>query len=323
MIVKMSTIFFLCRFLPKSTDTKRQFFIYWKEGGTSLFQSNSRRNKMATFFNQATLSYGDNVTNSNVTTGEIVSGIGLTKTAASTNYGADDGISYVVTLVNSTATDRTGVSITDNLGVYNVGSTSVVPLTYVDGSVLYYQNGVLKPAPTVTAGTDLVISGITVPAGGNVTLVYEATANNFAPLAAGSVITNTVTSGEESDTATVPVREEAALTIAKAICPAVVSDNGELTYTFVIQNSGNLAADAADNVTVTDVFNPALTNITVTLDGAALTEGTGYTYNPATGAFSTVPGVITVPAATYTQDTATGVITTTPGVAILTVSGTI
>lgn len=278
---------------------------------------------MATFFNQATLSYGDNVTNSNVTTGEIISGIGLTKTAASTSYGAGNGVSYVVTLVNATGTDRTGVSITDDLGVYTVGTTDVVPLTYVDGSVLYYQNGVLQAAPAVTAGTNLVISGISVPANGNVTLVYEATANNFAPLAAGSSITNTVTSGDESATATVPVREEAELTIAKAICPAVVSDNGELTYTFVIQNSGNLAADAADNVTVSDTFNPALSGITVTLDGTPLALGTGYTYNEATGEFATVPGVITVPAASYTQDPVTGVITTTPGVAVLTVSGTI
>lgn len=278
---------------------------------------------MATFFNQATLSYGDNVTNSNVTTGEIVSGIALTKTAVSANYGDGDGITYVITLVNATATDRTGVSVSDNLGVYTLGTTSLVPLTYVDGSVLYYQNGVLQPAPSVTAGTELTISGITVPAGGNATIVYEATTNSFAPLAAGSEIINTVTSGEETATATVGVREEAALTIAKAICPAVVSDNGEITYTFVIQNSGNLAADTAENVTVTDTFSPALNNITVTLDGATLAEGTGYTYNEATGEFATIAGVITVPAATYVQNPTTGVITTTPGVAVLTVKGTV
>ena len=278
---------------------------------------------MATFFNQATLSYGDNVTNSNVTTGEIVSGIALTKTAVSANYGDGDGITYVITLVNATATDRTGVSVSDNLGVYTLGTTSLVPLTYVDGSVLYYQNGVLQPAPSVTSGTELTIGGITVPAGGNATIVYEATTNSFAPLAAGSEIINTVTSGEETATATVGVREEAALTIAQAICPAVVSDNGEITYTFVIQNSGNLAADTAENVTVTDTFSPVLNNITVTLDGATLAEGTGYTYNEATGEFATIAGVITVPAATYVQNPTTGVITTTPGVAVLTVKGTV
>lgn len=225
--------------------------------------------------------------------------------------------------MNATATDRTGVSVSDNLGVYTLGTTSLVPLTYVDGSVLYYQNGVLQPAPTVTAGTELTIGGITVPAGGNATIVYEATANSFAPLSAGSEIINTVTSGKETAAATVGVREEAALTIAKTICPAVVSDNGEITYTFVIQNSGNLAADTAENVTVTDTFSPALNNITVTLDGATLAEGTDYTYNEATGEFATTPGAITVHAATHTQDTVTGVITTTPGVAVITVTGTI
>ena len=66
-----------------------------------------------------------------------------------------------------------------------------------------------------------------------------------------------------------------------------------------------------------------MSGITVTLDGTALVEGTGYTYNEATGEFSTVGGVVTVPAATYTQDSETGEITTTPGVTILTVTGTV
>ena len=61
----------------------------------------------------------------------------------------------------------------------------------------------------------------------------------------------------------------------------------------------------------------------VTLNGTALAQGTGYTYDETTGAFSTVPGVITVPAATYTQDPVTGIYTGTPGLATLTVTGTI
>ena len=278
---------------------------------------------MATFYNQATLSYGNNVTTSNVTVGEIISGLTMTKTAVSTGYGIGDGITYVVSLINGTTTDRTGVTLTDDLGAYTVGGTSVVPLSYVDGSVLYYQNGVLQPAPTVTVGTELVIGGITVPAGGNAVIVYETTANNFAQAATGSTITNVVTADDLTASATVNVREEAVLNISKAISPAVVSDNGQLTYTFVIQNSGNLAADAADNVTITDIFNPILNGLTVTLNGTALAEGIGYTYDDVTGVFTTVPGIITVPAATYVQDPQTGVITTTPGVSVLTVTGTI
>ena len=278
---------------------------------------------MATFYNQATLSYGNNVTTSNVTVGEVISGLTLTKTAASANYGLGDGITYIVSLVNATGADVVGLSLTDDLGSYTVGATSVTPLNYVDGSVLYYQNGILQPAPTATQGTELVISGITVPANGNATIVYEATANNYAPLSVGSSITNEVTVADATATATVDVREEVKLNIAKAICPAVVSDNGQLTYTFVIQNSGNLAADVVDNVTITDTFTPILNNISVTLNGAALQPTTGYTYNETTGEFATVPGVIVVPAATYSQDTSTGIISTTPGVAVLTVTGTI
>ena len=113
------------------------------------------------------------------------------------------------------------------------------------------------------------------------------------------------------------------LSITKTITPAQVSDNGTVTYTFLIQNSGNEALVATDDAAVTDTFDPVLTGITVTLNGTALAQGTGYTYDETTGAFSTVPGVITVPAATYTQDPVTGIYTGTPGLATLTVTGTI
>ena len=281
---------------------------------------------MATFFNQATLNIGSTSLNSNVTVGEIVAGLTLTKTAASSAYTTGEGITYIVTLTNGGTTDVTGVTLTDDLGAYvPTGSTvSVIPLTYVDGSLLYYVNGVLTPSPTVTAGDTLLIDGITVPAGGSTVLVYEATANGSAPLEAGSTITNTVTLGGTeplSDTATVPVRESVALSIAKALCPAVITDNGELTYTFIVQNTGNLAVDATEGLTITDTFTPALTDITVTLNGEPLAEGTGYTYNPATGEFATVNGAINLPAATYTRDPATGRVTANPGFAVVTVSG--
>ena len=100
-------------------------------------------------------------------------------------------------------------------------------------------------------------------------------------------------------------------------------DNDRVTYTFVIQNSGNQAVVATDNATITDTFDPILTDLTVTFNGAPWTEGTQYTYNVATGLFTTNPGQITVPAATYTQDPVTGIYTMTPGIATLVVTGTI
>jgi uncharacterized repeat protein (TIGR01451 family) len=285
---------------------------------------------MATFYNQATLSYNGNVVNSNTTEAELLSGLEITKTAVTGTYEAGGSVVYAVTLSNMGGSAYTGLVLTDNLGAYDLpGGGVAVPMTYVDGSIIYYLNGVLQTAPTVVQAGDLQIIGINLPAGATATFIYEVQANEFAPIAAGSLITNTVSTdggagiGEISATAEVTVREAPLLTIAKAVCPAVISDNENLTYTIIVQNLGNTPIIATDGVIISDVFNPALTGITVTLDGAPLAEGTGYTYNAATGEFATLDGVVTVPAATYTADPTSGAISTTPGVAILTVTGTV
>lgn len=283
---------------------------------------------MATFFNQATLSYNGRLTNSNITEGELLETLAVTKTAISQSYGENDSVVYAINLVNSGTTPITAITVTDNLGEYTVGTGTVYPLTYVPGSVRLFINGTLAAAPAVTDGPPLVFSAITLPAGANATLLYEAETNEFTPFADGSSITNTVTVTADgiapiTDTAQVSAENNTLLTIAKAICPAVVTDNGELTYTFIIQNSGNTEAVATDDVIVTDTFSPILNPIRVTYNGADWTEGTNYTYDETTGDFATLPGQITVPAATYTQNPETGVITTTPGVAIITVTGTI
>ena len=100
-------------------------------------------------------------------------------------------------------------------------------------------------------------------------------------------------------------------------------ENGQITYTFVIQNTGNTPVVATDNAVITDTFDPALSNLTVTYEGTAWTAPANYTYNPATGQFATNPGQITVPAATYTQDPVTGAVIIQPGVTTLTVTGTV
>lgn len=284
---------------------------------------------MAVFFNQASLSYDGNTVNSNIVSGEIVGVLTATKTAVSETYNGEDTITYVVSLLNSGSSQLTGLTVTDNLGEYVQGGLTLTPLDYVEGSILYYENGVLQAAPTVIAGTDLVISGITVPANGNTTLVYQAIANGTAPLAVGSTITNTVTvtggglvnpvTAEETITA----QSGARLSITKALSPTTVTENGEISYTFVIENRGNTPIVATDNAVVTDTFDPILENLQVTFNGEVWVEGTNYTYNEATGVFATVPGPITVPAATYTQNPTTGEYTVTPGVSVLTVTGNI
>lgn len=282
---------------------------------------------MATFYNQATLSYNGNVTLSNITSGEIVQVLSASKTAVSDQYFFGDTIAYIVNIVNSGVTPFT-VTLTDDLGSYTSGALTLVPLTYVTGSLKYFENGSLRPTPVISSVSPLVVSGITVPAGGNATVVYEARVNVYAPLEAGASITNEAvisnsTISPISVEETVYAASEPELTISKSLCPATITENGRLTYTFVIQNSGNSAAVATDNVFVTDTFNPVLDSIVVTFNGDTWTEGVNYTYDTATGLFSTLAGQITVPAATYTRDPVTGAVIVEPGVSILTVTGTV
>ncbi|MBQ3065388.1 MAG: DUF11 domain-containing protein [Clostridia bacterium] len=283
---------------------------------------------MPIFTNRATLSYNDIITNSNTVTGEIVEVLSAAKNAIPSTYSIGDTVTFVISIVNAGTTPYTALTVTDDLGAYSVGDTTAQPLSYVEGSVRYYQNGILSPI-TAEDIPPLTFSDITVPAQGNALILYEAVVTTAASPQTGSTVTNTAQIAGGGLTAPITVSdtltadENAQLSIAKTVSPDIVAENGQLTYTFVIQNTGNTAAVATDNVRVTDIFDPILTNLTVTLDGTLLTENTDYTYDEQTGVFDTVPGRITVDAASFVQDPQTGNFIVTPGVSVLRVIGTV
>ncbi len=283
---------------------------------------------MARFTNQAQLRYGNSIANSNIAVGEILEVLSAEKTAVKAEYTPNDCVTYVISIVNAGTTAMNGLSVTDNLGTYLQAETELTPLRYVEGSVKYYVNGVLQSTPVVVDGPPLVINGINVPAGGDVIIVYEADINEYAPLAAGSQITNTATiagagitpiTAEEVITAV----QAPMLTITKSISPVPVTENGTLTYTFLIQNMGNAQVDETVGAIVTDTFNPILSNPVVTFNGTAWTQTTNYTYDETTGVFATNTGQITVPAATYARDPVTNAVVVTPGVSTLVIAGII
>ena len=283
---------------------------------------------MATFTNQATLTYNGNVITSNIATGELIEVLSATKTAVLGTYSQESEITYVINILNAGTIPYTGLTITDDLGACTFGATTLVPLTYITGALQYYVNGILQASPSVNPGPPLVISGITIPAGGVASIIYVVRANQYAPLDLASLITNTAIITSNGDlqitvSETITPESGANLTITKTISPITVTENGQITYTFTIQNTGNTPIVATDNVTVTDTFNPILIGLTANFNGVPWSTPANYSYSQISGIFATVPGQITVPAASFSQDSATGVWIVTPGVSVLTVTGTV
>ncbi len=282
---------------------------------------------MAIFQNQASLTYNDNTVNSNIVTGEIIEVLSLTKASLNSSYSVGDTVTYITSVVNSGTTAFSGITLTDNLGGYEFGTRVLYPLTYVEDSAVLFVNGISQPVTATVTDGQLVLTGITIPANSNALISYQARVNNFAPLTPDSEIENTVTltaptlSTPIEASATLPVLSTPMLSITKGLSPDTVPENGQLTYTLTVINTGSQAAQTG--VIVTDTFDPVLSDITVTYNGTPWTEGVNYTYNETTGVFTTLNGQITVPAATYTQDITTGLWTVTPGVAIIRITGTV
>lgn len=284
---------------------------------------------MPTFYNQATLTYNNTSTNSNIVQGEYVETISACKTALTGDYRHGDNVCFAISIVNSGCSPCRSLNICDDLGAYTCSGSEVVPLTYIEGSLKCYLNGVLQATPDVSTGAPLCFSGIDLPAESNLLLVYSANVNCYAPLGRNASILNTVQiEGEtlgSAVTAQAIIRASSGLqlSISKAICPAKVMENCPVTYTLTIINNGSSAAVATDEVVVSDTFDPVLDISQVSFNGDVWTQGVEYDYDETSGAFSTMPTFITVPAASYAQDGDSGIWHITPGISTLVIHGTI
>ncbi len=283
--------------------------------------------------NQATLTYQYGTTtaqaSSNVASVLLQEALAASKTTLDTAYRRGGELTYILSATNSSANALTNVTLSDNLGGYTPasGTAMVYPLTYTGPAQLYI-NGVLSGSITPTSTTSGVV--FTVPSlasGATATILYKATVNSNAALGSTSTIVNTVTVAADNiaDTSTathtVTVEDYADVTIVKDMSPATLTDGSTITYTFTLYNYGNTAATG---VVLSDTFNPAPTNLAVTINGTAV-PASDYVYAsgvltlPESGADTT----LSVPAATYTQDSSTGEVTVSPGITTVIVTGTI
>ena len=265
---------------------------------------------------------------SNIAEISVESAVGFTKTSLGNTYRENAIITYILTVTNSSGSAISGSTITDNLGTYTFGAGELTPLDYVSPAVLLINGQDVSAQLTVddTTQGSLIFTLPTIPAGATANIIYKTQTNSYAPLATNSTITNTSTfesNSECADTsasAVVSVANAANISIIKQMCPNPVVCGDTITYTIKIYNYGNTAAE---NVVLTDDFNPAPANITVSRDGILLV-GSDYSYVNGTLTVPAEGGTpITIPPATFTQDPTTGIISITPSVVEYTITGTI
>ena len=287
---------------------------------------------MATIENFATVSYtSGGVTEtkvSNLAEIGLESAISFTKTTLGETYGEDEVVTYILSMTNTSTSAITNVSITDDLGTFVFGTLELTPLTYAPPALLLIDGQDVSAQLTVDTATagSLVFSFPTLPAGATANIVYRAAVNEYAPLDVDAGITNTATLTSDSDcadgtaSATITAVSAANVSVFKQMSPNPVICGDTVTYTIRIYNYGNIAAE---NVVLTDTFNPAPTNITVSRDGTLL-PANEYSYVDGT---LTVPTgtttAVSVPAATFVRDATTGIVTVTPGMVEYTITGTI
>ena len=287
---------------------------------------------MAIIENFATVRYTsngvENTTVSNLAEISLESSISLSKTTLGTTYTDDSELAYILTVQNTSGAALTNLRIEDDLGTFPFNTTELTPLTYAGDAILLINGQNVTPQLTVDASTpaSLVFTIPSLAAGATANVVYNVRVNEFAPLDAASSIVNTATLSADAEcaqgtaSATVTAQEGANVSVFKQMTPNPVICGDTITYSIKIYNYGNAAAE---NVRISDTFDPAPANIAVTRNGVSV-PATEFTYE---NGVLTVPAETSdgdnVPAATFVRDPETGVVSVIPGTVEYIITGTI
>ena len=225
---------------------------------------------MATILNNAaTLTYNSgestNSAASNVVSTNLLDSYSLsaTKYTANDSFRPSENITYLVTVTNTGTQPLYAVQVTDDLG------GAGVPLSFVQGSALVLDGSSVTAVVPVSVSPLTIVLPDVLQSAESVTVLYVAQVS--ALLSADTeTITNTVQTLAHEGSATGPVvdaqptsvtitaEDFAQIEITKLVDKTVVASGDTLTYTFNIENSGNIEAT---NVVITDTL-PAEFTIT-------------------------------------------------------------
>ncbi len=218
---------------------------------------------MATILNNsATLTYNSGANTgsaaSNVVSTSLLesAAVSVEKFSVNSSWRPGENITYFVTVTNTGTQPLESVTVTDDLG----GETDT-PMFYVQGSARVIAGAeVTQVTPADINPLVIPIADALLP-GESVIVLYVARVNATIEDEVDS-ITNTATAqgegtgcgdGDATDesSVTLPREDFAQVAVLKAVDKAVISCGDTLTYTFTIENSGNIPAT---NVVITDTL---------------------------------------------------------------------
>lgn len=281
---------------------------------------------MATIINNsasATFSFGDARTGSaqsNIATASLLDEFSISgiKGVLNTTYRPGENLTYYVQVQNTGTSTLYNVTVSDDLG----GEDN--PLTFVEGSAYTENNGVFTPI--VPTSTRPLVFTLPEPltSGQRVNIIFLARADvgtdaevtditNTATVTANSGSpTGAIVTADPSPTVTISLDDFANVTITKSVSDETLVAGVPFSYTFVLENVGNLPALG---VVITDTLPDGfvISSITATTDGVTTVyDPTDYSLDSTNTL--TLPTnedkSITVPAATATGEGRTTIVVT-------------
>ncbi len=259
--------------------------------------------------NQASLSFLsggiENSSTSNVAMTTLIVPLSLAKTSVEVSYTKNQTITYILTITNTASTSINSVIIRDNMGT--IESLNLPSTTYVGPSYLYI-NGLFSSSlsPVLIDGEiEYTISAIEPLS--TATVIFQAKVNEYAPLSQDSSITNTLTVSADTFNQdvtteyTIPINNEARVSIVKSMSPNPVYEGGELSYEFQVSNCGNIEATS---LVLSDSFSPAPSSIVSLYLDEEIVEVSEYDYVDGTLTFPSAGSTLTltIPPATFERN---------------------
>lgn len=171
------------------------------------------------------------------------------KTSHNTSWKPSENLTFVITVENDGSEPLYGVSVQDNLG----GNTDRL-LDYIAGSAKMFKNNVLTGiTPTSVDPLTLVIPNTIVP-GEVVVLSYVAKVRGDIESSITEITNEATVAGHEvsvsgptvtvdpAPSLTIPKADYADVRVEKMVDKKQISSGENLTYTFRLENSGNIEA---------------------------------------------------------------------------------